>query len=413
MLWCIKHAPKNLDGIAGNETVVSEAKRWGIEWNRGKRERPLLLCGPAGVGKTALAYALAASMGWNVVETNASDLRNKDAVQRVAGLAAAGETLFGDRRLILVDEADGLQSADRGGAGAVAAMLRGATQPVVLTANDLWAPALAYIRALCRPLEMRRLNARSIEAVLHRIAHGEGIEAEPDALALIAKRCEGDLRSAINDLQASAEGLKSLTAEHVVAGERNRQKSIFDAMKAVFKSGTYAEARAALEGVDEQPEFVMRWVEENIPHEYEKPEDIADAFNALSKGDVFMGRITRRQHWGFLKYAIDLSTAGVALAKREPYRKFVKYNFPSIIRRYSATKERRAMQKALGRLIGRRCHVSSKDAQLYLPMLKALFAKKGSAVALSRYFAFEAEEIAFVMGAAAKEKKVMEIVEAL
>ena len=51
----------------------------------------------------------------------------------------------------------------------------------------------------------------------------------------------------------------------------------------------------------------------------------------LSKADIFDGRIKRRQYYGLLKYSSVLMTYGVAAAKKEKYKKFTRYRFPSFL----------------------------------------------------------------------------------
>lgn len=112
--------PRGLGDLVGNASAVREIRKWGADWrNAGTgapRFRAALFEGPPGVGKTSAALALAHEMGWSLVEMNASDARNQEAIQQVAGRASVSATLGGDveyrsardggRTLILLDEAD-------------------------------------------------------------------------------------------------------------------------------------------------------------------------------------------------------------------------------------------------------------------------------------------------------------------
>jgi DNA polymerase-3 subunit gamma/tau len=66
----------------------------------------------------------------------------------------------------------------------------------------------------CQRHDLRRVNQQDIVRRLERVARGEGILAEPEALALIARRATGSLRDALGLLeQCSLDG--QLTAERV------------------------------------------------------------------------------------------------------------------------------------------------------------------------------------------------------
>jgi replication factor C large subunit len=402
MLWTDKYRPKNLEAFAGNSEVVEELKRWAMDWERGKGGKPVLLHGSSGVGKSTLAYALACSMGWPVVEMNASDLRDEESVRRIVGEASASNTLFGGRRLVLIDEVDDLQRADRGGSKAILELVRNAAQPVILTANDVWKPALATLRSSTTPLAMRKVNSRTIASLLRRIAESEKLKVADEVLVGIANNSSGDMRSAINDIQALGEG--GMGAAEII-GHRDRERNIFESVRMVFKATNYEEARGVLWGVDDRDMFV-KWIEENIPLEYEKIGDIERAFEMLSRADVFEGRIFRRQYWGFLRYSNDLATAGVALAKEEPYHKFVKYQFPRIISALGSSRGERAMKKGIGLKIGERCHISSKDAvELFIPLLKIICNESKNVEAVEKYFDFDEEQMEYVAGGKKSEKK--------
>ncbi|HEV8289916.1 MAG TPA: replication factor C large subunit [Candidatus Norongarragalinales archaeon] len=356
--WAQKHAPKNLDEVAGNTEAREEMKRWALEFERGKPQKPLLISGPPGVGKSAAAVAMALQFEWDLVESNAGELRNKEALARLMGLSTASMGLFGNRRLLLIDEVDA--AFDRGEIPEVVTIVKEAKQPLVLIANDIWNPRLAPIRFLCKPVEFKGVNWKSIEGLLNKISRAEGVDC--GFAETIARSCEGDLRSAINDLQASCAGGGS--GALLSMGKRDREENVFDAVRGVFHAKSYIDAVRAADGIDVDLDTFTKWIAENVTAEYDgRAGDVASAFNWLSRADVFQGRIRRRQHWGFLRYIRPLALAGVALSRTESTRAFVKYSFPSILKKLSASKQSREMLKSASLKVGNATHESGYSAR--------------------------------------------------
>ncbi len=358
MLWTKKYAPKTLDGVAGNDEAREELLRWAREFERGKVEKPLILHGPPGVGKTLCAEALALQMGWGLIEANASDLRDAETMNKIFGLGSSSMGLLGGTRLLLIDEID--SAFDRGEFQAITSIIKESKQPIIFTANDLWEQKIAPIRLQCRPIEFKKVNAKSAGDVLKRIAKAEGVDAGEGELERVSKNAGGDVRAAILDFQAACtSGGQCLVA----TSEREREKGIFDAVRETLKAATYADASRAMELVDEEPSGILLWIEENVPAEYEDAEEVAKAFDCISRADIYLGRVRKTRDWGFLKFARPLMTAGVALSKKQKYYKFSKYSFPSGIRVLSSNRKSRELLKSAALKAGAKTHSSSKEAK--------------------------------------------------
>ncbi len=151
-----KYAPKSLAEVLDHEKVKARLKAWIEAWLRGKRQRPLLLYGPPGIGKTSMAYALARDYNMDILELSASQYRDAKTLSLLKSLSLRG-TLTGRPRLVLIDDLDAITKEDRGAISALAKILREAEVPILITANDAWDKKLAPIRGEVEMIEMKRL----------------------------------------------------------------------------------------------------------------------------------------------------------------------------------------------------------------------------------------------------------------
>lgn len=151
--------PLTLDEIAGQTAFVTEAKRW---QEKGEYPPAVLVYGPPGVGKTTVGKVLArASLGdffdpMNFIMTNASDDRGIDFIRNNLKQWANMKALGADRRVILLDEADGLTPAAQDALRQIIE-LSSDNCFFILTANDI-SKIRPAIKSRCRTFEFTPIS---------------------------------------------------------------------------------------------------------------------------------------------------------------------------------------------------------------------------------------------------------------
>ncbi|NPA38737.1 MAG: replication factor C large subunit [Candidatus Nanohaloarchaeota archaeon] len=368
-LWYIKYAPKSIDEFLGNKKQLMKV----IEWlKHPKQGKALLLYGPPGTGKTLSVYLAARILHMQVIETNASDIRDVEKIREMASGIGKQRTLFLPNHVILFDEVDGIGGLEeRGAIQEIARFIKQSKYPVVLTANDAYTNKLRPLLPYCELVKYNKVPAREIYLRLKYIAMREGLEIDDKALKFIAEKANGDVRGAINDLQILAQSKKKITYEEAleILGYREYDKEIFEVLPVIFKTTSFKNAMFVASQLNVDFDMLFEWIRENISIEYKDADDVALAYYYLARGDLFRKRIMKRQYWRFLVYAQALAVGGVAVAKKKKYPGFTRYQYPLKIKLMKERKEERTAIKEEMQELAKKLHTSTKkikDHYLYL-----------------------------------------------
>ena len=214
LLWAEKYRPRTLDEIVNQRDTVIRLKKFVEE----KNMPHLLFAGPPGTGKTTAAHCLAHDLyGDNyrayMLELNASDERGieviRSKVKEFARSMVSGEVPF---KIVLLDEADNMTPDAQQALRRLMELFTINTR-FILIANYP-SKIIEPIQSRCAVFRFTSLSKDDVVGRLKWIAEKEGVELEDEALEVIYELSEGDMRRAINVLQASS-ALGKVTVESV------------------------------------------------------------------------------------------------------------------------------------------------------------------------------------------------------
>ncbi|VVB80402.1 Replication factor C large subunit [uncultured archaeon] len=367
--WSEKYRAARFSEIKGQELVIDKLKTFLRSF---PAKKAVILHGPPGVGKTSMAYAIAAEYDAEIIEMNASDLRNKEKISEVIGPASQQRSLFKKFKIILIDEVDGISTRDRGGLTELLGLIEKSSFPLIITGNDIWQQKFNLLRQKSELLALKEMDYKTVLSILKEICIKENLSVMNDVLTSIAIKARGDMRAALNDLQSLSKMDEKTFVKEI--GDRNKEVSIFNALQFIFKNAQIdTKMTNVYEEVNMDVDEIFLWIEENIPYEY-KGRELYKAMDALSRADVFRGRIHRQQHWRFLVYENFFLGSGIAAAKKYNRTGWTNYKKPSRILKIWLNNQRMAKKKSICEKYAKVAHLSIKGAMKDFLLIKQILA---------------------------------------
>jgi len=214
--WVEKYRPTFLKDIVGNEETVKRLQVIAREGNMPN----IIIAGPPGIGKTTSIICLSRELlGENykdgVLELNASDERGIDVVRNVIKSFAQKKITLpkGRHKIIILDEADNMTEGAQQALRRTMELYSSSTR-FALACNTS-TKIIEPIQSRCAILRYTRLSDQEIAKRLTEVMQDESVSNTPDGLEALIFTADGDMRQALNNLQATYAGFGSVSPENV------------------------------------------------------------------------------------------------------------------------------------------------------------------------------------------------------
>lgn len=344
-LWTDLYAPQSIHHIIGHADVIQTLYQWLNKWKRGTQG--VFISGPPGIGKTTLAHIVSRSAKYEIIEFNASDCRSASQIKTLFENATSSGVV-GPRRVIIMDEVDGMSSGDRGGVGELAQIIKSAGFPIICIANDRSNPKMKPLMNACIELKCSRPTKTTIaKAIYERIVKSEHLTIGIDAIETLVEKSGNDIRQIINTLQFEL-GTGSGSKKDAIL-----RMDPFYATGLLFKTPPDADLETRMNYVYLDHGLVPLMVAEGYLGAAGRTgagglDGAVQSAHALEMYDVLDTRIHRSQAWSLLPAAVT-SIVEAAAAARGPAPFQI---FPQWLGKSSKSRKHRRWMSELARRLG-------------------------------------------------------------
>ena len=216
MPWVEKYRPTKIGEIVGNKEAV---ERLGAMAATGNMPN-LIFTGPPGIGKTTSILCLAhtllgPSYKDAVLELNASDDRGIDVVRNKIKMFAQKKVTLppGRHKIILLDEADSMTSAAQQAMRRTMELYSSTTRfALACNASE---KIIEPIQSRCAIVRFTRLSDQEVLDRVVKVIEAEQVPYSPDGVEAVCFTADGDMRQALNNLQATHSGFGFVNQENV------------------------------------------------------------------------------------------------------------------------------------------------------------------------------------------------------
>ena len=345
-LWADKYAPKKAKEIIGNTDHIQTLYEWLHDWTI-EKDRAVLITGPPGIGKTTAAHLVAKLCKFDIVELNASTERSATAIKDVFKEASEASHI-GKKRVIIMDEVDGMSRGDRGGIGALASIAKTCVFPIICIANERGTPRLRPLVAACKEIKffrpVRSVIARSLMST---VVLKEGLKISAADLEELCERNGNDIRQILNFLQFHLSSKSGVTSKDELL-----RTDVFSATGRLFGFEGNAITRSEYCWVDYSmvplmvAEGYIGAAAKGRGSDMEKLLRSSAAADFIVDYDIMDRRIHSRNEWGLLPNAMTtVSFAATATRGPAPFNLF-----PSVLGKMSKRAKHMRMYSELAGL---------------------------------------------------------------
>ena len=204
-LWSELYRPRIRGEIVGNAPQISAIMAHIKDVQCGKQQRPILISGPPGVGKTTCAHVCLTELGAVALEINSSDVRDSREVSNIIRNVCTRRPLCStETKGLIFDEIDGSTQGRYGGITELVKLCKsGITNrvPIICICNESSGSKLKSLVDICLHIQFNTVKQCELLQHIRQLVKKTQCSISKENAKLIIEECNGDVRQMVNSLQ--------------------------------------------------------------------------------------------------------------------------------------------------------------------------------------------------------------------
>jgi len=360
--WSEKYRPSNLEDLL----MSSEIKNTIISWIKDFKEKKkkakncLFLHGAPGLGKTTIANIILKEYGYDVIELNASEVRNqkllKERLDKVNSNINIIDFMCNKKKHmgIIFDEIDGVSSGEKSGISEISNIIfeKGVNKntPFICISNTL-SKKIDSIKKKSVYIKLNKPNKFGLKKILNTVLNKENIDVDEDIKELITNNANFDIRRLINLSEFLLYKNNDITFENINNLIENfDNKTIYltsyEATDKILNKYNSIDETRLLYEYDKTniamfifENFVKFLVNNRKGNNIDKLKNLSIIYSNFSESDNIDYEIFIKQKYELNNYNCVLkcciSSHIINSMKKYPYNKFTKLNYSTLINKSS------------------------------------------------------------------------------
>jgi replication factor C large subunit len=319
-----------INDFLGNEDARQVILKWLKEWTIGTK--PLLLLGPPGVGKTSFIYAICTELELDLIDLNASDMRNKDSLEEIIFPILSNASLTGKIFLLFLDEIDGIFGrVDSGAVSYLLDILKTPDIRIIMAANRN-NQSTKELSKVSKIVNFHSISPRFMMMYLNKICSIHNISiSTPDMISVVVSS-QGDIRSLLNIFQAKIAGYSMTKSKYQQLDVDEAVNSFFlaekkeEAHSLILNSNVFFSDPRFGSSSDERRKDILNAFFSSIVMSNLDNDLLSILLDALSRIDIIVGRMYSHRNWRMLRYISLIFVYSLFELTRNKYLRYHRYN---------------------------------------------------------------------------------------